>query len=53
MAAADVMDITSVVHLSIKCFGLVIKDTLRLKVNLTGYWLVWLQYESHVAHSVD
>ena len=53
---ADVRDMSSVVYLSvIKCFGLAINDTgltLRLKVNLTGYWLVWQHYESHVAGSV-
>ena len=29
------------------------EGTLRLKVNLTGYWLVGQCYKSHEAHSVD
>ena len=44
-----------------RCFRLLIaitlkaepEGTLRLKVNLTGYWLVWQNSESHVASSVD
>ena len=44
-----------------RCFDLLItitfkagpEGTLRLKVELTGSWLGWQCYESHVARSVD
>ena len=58
----DVSDISSFVYLCvIRCSRLLIaialqaepEDTLRPKVDLTVYWLVWQYYENHVARSVD
>ena len=50
----DVRDITSLSNLaSSSVLAAELEGTLMLKIYMTGYWLVWQYYESHVVCSVD